>query len=129
MKLLGERRMDFLKSLLLVILIPLVVSTLSFASKNGATEELLKGIVEKQGTILTEVNKTQTQVNTISKIQSVDSAELARQGAEQKIQGELLNVVDKEVVRVKTNVENIKANMIMGGAERLNRIEDLVFGK
>ena len=119
--------MDFLKSLLLVILVPLVVSSFTFASKRGSENEMLRGMSDTQGTILTELKDVRTNINTIKTNQDVGTSTMNNIAKEVNRQGELLNDVDKEVVRVKTNLKNIENNIIKGGPERLKRLEDMFF--
>ena len=121
--------MDFLKSLLLVILVPLVVSSFTFASRYGASDEMMKGILQKQDVIITELKSTRVDITNLKTQQDLQRQILGAVKITQDLQGDVLNRVDREVVKLKAEVAVADMDNIRGGNERINRLEDKVFGK
>lgn len=129
MSLLGDRRMDFIKSLFLVILIPFVVSSLSFASKYGENDKSIQVITEQQEKILAELQSTRSALDKVTLTNSGNAIVLGRLESQVNIQGTTLASLDREVGIVRQDINNVKTDIVKGGNERINRIEDKVFGK
>lgn len=108
------KRMKFFKELMLVILVPLVVSTLSYASRYGAQDQVMKTLVSQQETIITRMDQA-----------NKDIAQLKNnQETAEKSMNRVQNTLDKHTDQF-TNI-NRELGVMLSIDSRLVRLEEAV---
>lgn len=120
---------DFLKQLALVVVVPLIVSSLAFASKYGSSESAMDSMIQSQQTILDEIKLTKMDLITIRTGQENDRLVLNSMSDKLERHGNLLQALDREIGAMQSNIGNLKSESIPGGNERIRRLEDKVLGK
>ena len=142
------KSMEFLKSLLLVILVPLVVSSLSFASRYGAQEATYEELVKNQSTMIAEIreerdlnNVMRSQVSANKEILSTNSRTLSEMSifvAQIKTQvdtntnvlssnSDTLSSVSHTVAGIDATVGTLTGTTIPNSSLRIGRLEDMLF--
>ncbi|WVX87423.1 hypothetical protein EniLVp02_0084 [Vibrio phage EniLVp02] len=116
---LEDPRMDFIKSLLLVILVPLVVSSLSFASNYGGLEKTLEKVDTNQIIILNKLGRVELDVQTIKTQRESDRLTLTNVESG-------LNTIKSDVASMKATTDELRQDVIRGGNARIERLEDKV---
>lgn len=109
------KSVEWVKNLLIAILVPLVVSTVSIASRYGAQDQMISDMVKQQEVIVQELKSANTNITTLAA--NSTSMQTAMNGLNNKLmdQQKLLNTMNREIGETKSD------------SSRIDRLEDVVY--
>lgn len=98
--------MSFIKSLLLVILIPVTVSSFTFATNYGIQNEQLKTVGVNQKLLLDELKHARTDINILKTNQIHANESITAMNANMNKQHELINQATIDINVIQAKLEN-----------------------
>lgn len=119
--------MEIIKNIIISILFPVAMTTLTFANQYGGFQKTLETVVNNQANVMIELKTLNNKVST-STIQRVDDKEkIDRLMKKIDEQQQTLSSINASIEVLNTNIIQLKENSISGGPERLKRLENIVF--